>query len=469
MGDEMMSEKRGGSISEEDLSAVAQRYKTTTVLNLLQEVGQVQDVMIDWYAMVKHTKTGITNPREYQMLWRHLAYREPLIEEFEDDFKPLDDDSDLEYELEAFPTVSKDASAEAAAYVKVLIASDSSSESCIEKGLVMEAPLMINIPKDKSTPPPSSDESTQLASSTGGVNITVPVFVPTQVVPPVLSGETLDTTNTCQNSNFPSRRKRKPWSAQEDRSLFDAVQICGEGNWANISKGDFKGERTASQLSQRWSIIKKRHTNSNMKTGPQLSEVQLAARHALNMALDKPGGATFSNKPVQPTMAEPPSAATLRQNQSQADPKRLFPRPLASGPDAVKAAAVAAGARIATQSAAAVILKAQLKSAIHINKMGNGTSRPPVARMGGPRERYSSISPHGPRPNLGSGHGNSNVGPVVQTTGPHGGLQVKPSGPPSPVESVKEEQVVVSESLQKMNLESDLKDQEEKVVPTCLS
>lgn len=109
---------------------------------------------------------------------------------------------------------------------------------------------MINIPKDKSTPPPSSDESTQLASSTGGVNITVPVFVPTQVVPPVLSGETLDTTNTCQNSNFPSRRKRKPWSAQEDRSLFDAVQICGEGNWANISKGDFKGERTASQLSQ---------------------------------------------------------------------------------------------------------------------------------------------------------------------------------------------------------------------------
>ncbi|XP_023750469.1 uncharacterized protein LOC111898827 isoform X2 [Lactuca sativa] len=437
MGDEMMSEKRGGSISEEDLSAVAQRYKTTTVLNLLQEVGQVQDVMIDWYAMVKHTKTGITNPREYQMLWRHLAYREPLIEEFEDDFKPL-----------------------------VLIASDSSSESCIEKGLVMEAPLMINIPKDKSTPPPSSDESTQLASSTGGVNITVPVFVPTQVVPPVLSGETLDTTNTCQNSNFPSRRKRKPWSAQEDRSLFDAVQICGEGNWANISKGDFKGERTASQLSQRWSIIKKRHTNSNMKTGPQLSEVQLAARHALNMALDKPGGATFSNKPVQPTMAEPPSAATLRQNQSQADPKRLFPRPLASGPDAVKAAAVAAGARIATQSAAAVILKAQLKSAIHINKMGNGTSRPPVARMGGPRERYSSISPHGPRPNLGSGHGNSNVG---RTTGPHGGLQVKPSGPPSPVESVKEEQVVVSESLQKMNLESDLKDQEEKVVPTCLS
>lgn len=52
-------------------------------------MGQVQDVMIDWYAMVKHTKTGITNPREYQMLWRHLAYREPLIEEFEDDFKPL--------------------------------------------------------------------------------------------------------------------------------------------------------------------------------------------------------------------------------------------------------------------------------------------------------------------------------------------------------------------------------------------
>ncbi|KAI3689182.1 hypothetical protein L2E82_47132 [Cichorium intybus] len=467
MDDKTMSEKTGGTISEEDVSVFTQRYTATTVITLLQEVGQVQDVKIDWNAMVKHTKTGITNPREYQMLWRHLAYREPLIGKLEDDVKPLDDDSDLEYELEAVPTVSNEASAEAAAYVKVLNATESLNDSCIEKGLFMEAPLMINIPKDKSTPPPSDD--TQPGSSMSGVNITVPVFVPTQVVPTVLTAESLDTTNTCANSNFPPRRKRKPWSADEDRELFAAVQRCGEGNWANMSKGDFKGDRTASQLSQRWNIIKRRQTTSNVKTSSQLSEAQLAARRALNMALDKPGidgikaasslgGTNFGNKPVQPTIPEPPPAATLQQNKFQPDPKRQFPRSqpfpkqLPTGPDAVKAAAVAAGARIATQSAAAVILKAQLKTAIHIKTVANVTGRPPVA----PIVRYSSISPNGPRSNLHLAHASPNVGPTVQVnqpTGPNGGHEVK------------DDHVAVSENLQKMKLESGLKDeqQEEKL------
>jgi len=52
------------------------------------------------------------------------------------------------------------------------------------------------------------------------------------------------------SGNFPPRRKRKPWSEAEDKELIAAVQKCGEGNWANILKGDFKGDRTASQLSQ---------------------------------------------------------------------------------------------------------------------------------------------------------------------------------------------------------------------------
>lgn len=56
-----------------------------TVLTVLQEVSQVQDVKIDWNELVKKTTTGITNAREYQMLWRHLAYHHGLLDKFDDD------------------------------------------------------------------------------------------------------------------------------------------------------------------------------------------------------------------------------------------------------------------------------------------------------------------------------------------------------------------------------------------------
>lgn len=50
------------------------------MLALLQEVAVVAEKKIDWKAMVKNTTTGISNPREYQMLWRHIAYRDDLID-----------------------------------------------------------------------------------------------------------------------------------------------------------------------------------------------------------------------------------------------------------------------------------------------------------------------------------------------------------------------------------------------------
>lgn len=34
---------------------------------------------MDWNELVKKTTTGITSAREYQLLWRHLAYRNPLL------------------------------------------------------------------------------------------------------------------------------------------------------------------------------------------------------------------------------------------------------------------------------------------------------------------------------------------------------------------------------------------------------
>ncbi|KVI06769.1 Homeodomain-like protein, partial [Cynara cardunculus var. scolymus] len=399
-------------------------HTATTVLALLQEVAQVQDAKIDWNALVKRTTTGITNPREYQMLWRHLAYRDPLVENLEEEAKPLDDDSDLEYELEAFPPVNNEALMEAAACVKVLIASGSACGSGLEKGLTIEAPLTINIPDGKSAGNPS--ENPQVASNVRGTNITVPVSVQKQPLPTVASTEGLDT-NGCASSSLPPRRKRKPWSAAEDMELFSAVQKCGEGNWANILKGDFKGDRTASQLSQRWNIIKKRNGNSNIRTGSQLSEVHLAARRALNMALDQPGldnlksssslgrtkSSITSNASARPIVADTPSTSTLPQDLACEDstPIKTFsktrpktsPKPLANGPDAVKAAAVAAGARIATQSAAAAILKQQLKSAIHIKTSVTGNTRT------SPGANFRDL--HSP---------NANVGPILNpsSTGP---------------------------------------------------
>ncbi|KAL4556474.1 hypothetical protein LXL04_039128 [Taraxacum kok-saghyz] len=362
MSEEPKKQKKG-TISEEDVSIILQRYTATTVLALLQEVAQVEEAKIDWNALVKRTMTGITNPREYQMLWRHLAYRESMLDNLEDESKPLDDESDLEYELEVSPSVNNEASMEAAACVKVLIASGSTSDSGLEKGLTIEAPLTINIPNGKSTGDPSENCN----------NITVPVSVKKQPVAVVGSSEGVEA-NGSGSGNLPPRRKRKPWSQAEDMELFAAVQKCGEGNWANILKGDFKGDRTASQLSQRWNIIKKRKENSNVKPGSQLSEVHLAARRALNMALDQPGVDSLKTSSSSSSIGRTkssitnntPSTTTREDSALIKNFPKTPPKSLLSGPDPVKAAAVAAGARIATQSAAAAILKQQLKSAIHI-------------------------------------------------------------------------------------------------------
>ncbi|MFS7949199.1 putative transcription factor MYB-HB-like family [Helianthus anomalus] len=425
---QMNKTSKKGIITEEDVSTILQRYTAPTVITLLQEVGQVQDAKIDWNSLVKRTKTGITNPREYQMLWRHLAYRDELVEKVEDQDKPLDDDSDLEYELEAYPTVNNEASVEAVACVKVLLASGSTRDSGLEKGLTVEAPLVINIPTSKSTG--NLSESQQGGNSIRGTNIAVPVCVQKQPLPSAAavvatSTEEVDKTNGGSGGgNLPPRRKRKPWSAAEDMELFAAVQKCGEGNWANIIKGDFKGDRTASQLSQRWNIIKKRkNVNPNVRTGAQLSEVHLAARRALNMALDQPVanslkassslGRTKSSiaslTSMRPIIPDAPSGPTaLQDHQSGEDtsvltktfPKILpktSPRSLINGPDPVKAAAVAAGARIATPSAAAAILKQQLKSAIHVNKTNISSFRdlhaPKVSR---PHDQVGPVVPLNP-------------------------------------------------------------------------
>ncbi|XP_043713388.1 uncharacterized protein LOC122661935 isoform X2 [Telopea speciosissima] len=426
--------KKKGLIKEEDVSVILQRYTATTIIALIQEVAQFADVKIDWNSLVKKTSTGISNAREYQMLWRYLAYSHTLLDKSEDGAEPLDDDSDLEYDLEAFPPVSSETAIEAAACAKVLTASGLPSDSGVPNQSTIEAPLTINIPN--------------------GANITVPVSVQKQPLATVTTAEGLDV-NGSANVSMPARRKRKLWTAEEDMELIAAVQKCGEGNWANILKGDFKGDRTASQLSQRWAIIRKRQANSNLgvvsNSGSQLSEAQLAARRAVSLALNMPMmdglstacsvAAMNSNPPssssLPPASAEAspasntPMEATTKSaigsNSSQAQQSQQPPHQIAGslqtgasnstprsrvslkktstppvkpalGPNPmVQAAAVAAGARIATPSTAASLLKAaQSKNAVHIRPGGNSLIKTSVASGTKPL----TTSHAGPRPNV---------------------------------------------------------------------
>ncbi|RVW65558.1 hypothetical protein CK203_033158 [Vitis vinifera] len=121
----------------------------------------------------------------------------------------------------------------------VLIASSLPSDSSLPNSSMVEAPLTINIPCGQSSRAPS--EYSRLSGSMQGTNITIPVSVQ--------KSEGFDA-NGSTSGSLPARKKRKPWSSDEDKELIAAVQKCGEGNWANILKGDFKGDRSASQLSQ---------------------------------------------------------------------------------------------------------------------------------------------------------------------------------------------------------------------------
>ncbi|KAK4758351.1 hypothetical protein SAY87_019652 [Trapa incisa] len=213
------------SASEEDIATLLQRYSEATVLTRLQEVANFSGANIDWERLVKTSSTGISDAREYQMLWRHLAYRGALLDGLEDDAKPLDDDRDLEFDLEVTPAVSHETSAEVAACVKTI--ADNAS---------FEASLTRNALNSQSSR--GCSESLQTPSGTA--------------VPNSVQGQPLPTFSCAGGvyGTMAQKKKRKPWSKAEDLELIAAVQKFGEGNWANTLKGDYKGDRTASQLSQ---------------------------------------------------------------------------------------------------------------------------------------------------------------------------------------------------------------------------
>lgn len=376
-----------GFVTEDDMSTLLQRYTAFTMLTLLQEVGQVNGSKIDWNDLVKKTATGITSAREYQMVWRHLAYRKVLLDKFDDNAQPMDDDSDLEYELESFPPVSSEASTEAAAWGKVFIASGALRDSNMSNGNTVEASLTIQIPNGQTS-------GTVAANSLQGISafgkkLTVPVTVQTQPMPSVSAAEGLDTSGPA-SANLP-RRRRKAWTGAEDMELITAVQKYGEGNWANILKTDFKGDRTASQLSQRWATIRKQHVMM-VGNGSHLSEAQLAARHAVSMAfrdnvraacpISPNAGTNSGSGPSNSShFAAADVASAGPQPKHQQDlvpskpiiPKIPLPKPAINPDLMVKTAAMAASSRVATHSGAAASLqKAALsKKGVHI--MPGGT------------------------------------------------------------------------------------------------
>ncbi|XP_047968883.1 CUE domain-containing protein C354.10-like isoform X2 [Salvia hispanica] len=409
----MVDKSKKSTISEDDMSAVLQRYSLNTVLALLQEVDQAAaGVKINWREVVKNSATGISGAREYQMLWRHLTYGEPLIDHLDNDAEPLDDDSDLEHEVEPLPAVGREASVEAAACVNVLIASGYPNNPQPPNNSTIEAPLTINIPNTKAVCA-SSDDSHLSDIIRGTKNVTISVSVPKQPLSSGVSGEKR-LNDEVTEVNPPSRKRRRSWTLEEDTKLTASVQNHGERNWENIARGDFKNDRTASELSHRWYILRKKQGNTKGSTSSQPPETQLAAAHrAMNLALDRPMSdnlKSVSHKAAAgiKVQHQPPKASASPADQpfprvGPSKPQMLASRPsvnpISDTDSMIKAAAVAAGARIATPTDASSLIEAarsqnvvhittgsighQLPSNVHFIR--NGLAKAPISTYSAPK------------------------------------------------------------------------------------
>ncbi|KAJ6842066.1 uncharacterized protein M6B38_303490 [Iris pallida] len=327
--------------------------------------------------------------------------------------------------------MSAEVSAQAAASAKVLMASSlpsnigSTKESAGKGRLTLER---YNGQASCSTP-----DREQPARFACGKSIT-PVTLHRQAVSTGTFAEGSDG-NEAADSTLATKKKRKLWTEEEDKELIAAVQKYGEGNWVNILKGDFKHDRTASQLSQRWSILKKRPSNSNPggannSSNTTQSEAMLAVREAVSSALKMPmarslpatcTGASVSltqsnNAKISSTISEaspattvsPPRAsnslpqpvnqaashkgASTPQNNSQTTAKsKAAPKKPPVGPNPlIQAAAFAAGGRIVAPSTAATLLKAAQSKNVHIM---NGGARLMPSNKGRPQPNYRHTRP----------------------------------------------------------------------------
>ncbi|KAL2924643.1 Phosphopantetheine adenylyltransferase [Bienertia sinuspersici] len=382
-----MVDAKKGVVTEEDIYTLLQRYSASTVLALLREVSQFPDVKIDWKVLVKETKTGIKSAREYQMLWRHLAYRQPLVQNLGSEDQPLDDDSDLEYDLEACPPVSGETAMEAAKMCEGASSGSLDEFNIPNSSTADGAGLNVNL-SNVSSENLHVQKQAQAAGTFDGVDV-----------------------NGSMNN-----RKRKTMSEEEDLELITAVQKYVRGVGQLSLKEILRGI-------ERWNIIRKKQGTLNVggaKTaGRQLTEAQLATRHALDMAFkDKlsTGCGTVGSGTAGTNIAKSSASnIDLPAPRSTAQPSQPQPSavtsitsvktaPAASLPtssqkktvqpsvnvDFIQATAVAVGARIVNPSDADPLLKGvkavQSNNAVHISggdpliktsAAGNSTPLPP--------------------------------------------------------------------------------------------
>ncbi|CAO2838250.1 unnamed protein product [Amaranthus hypochondriacus] len=375
----MADKPKKGLITEEDVCTILQRYPASTVLALLKEVNQLEDVNIDWHALIEKTETGIKSAREYQMLWRFLAYRHPLIDYISPDESPLDDESDLEFEVEC-PNVSTVDAMDASNCVKVLTSGAHKSRTPNNS--------MFEVSKASSENPQIQKRSQAAGTLVGG---------------PEANGST--------SHNL---KKRKHLSEEEDLELIP-----------NAKKGETKGEKSIQRF-QKPNNIRKKPVSHNT-AGVQPPDID-AARHALKMALkDSPTGAgtAGSNNSVKISA----SKRNLSAVKVSGVPSQQQPSPFASagasgkaapigslskfssqkkalhssvGEDPIQAAAVAAGARIGSDSDAASLRKAELL--VKTSGAGNSSPLPPNVHFictglaqtptpGSQQTRHSAVGP----------------------------------------------------------------------------
>ncbi|EMS60843.1 Telomeric repeat-binding factor 1 [Triticum urartu] len=317
---------------------------------LLQEVAQhTERRSINWRALVAKTATGITSAREYQMLWRYIAYGHDFVENVEDGSpQPLGDESDLECEIEPSPKPSNEAAAEASRFAKVSLHGSGATQLVADRhswcfdhnqtarmlpGVLLQRELnvvilhqmtkttlfcirwktlrilmygpsreqgsshransdvpLLNTPNEK-IPRVSSDK--QLAQSHRLTNGTGPVSNSKQAPHTGLSPDSFD-------GNGPHNKKTKKtkaWTKDEDAELMAGVHKCGEGNWLDIlRKYNFDSTRTYGQLSQRWAVISRRQATTKpakakpVTGGYDMKATQKAFFMALDMPMGKPGG-----------------------------------------------------------------------------------------------------------------------------------------------------------------------------------
>uniref|UniRef100_A0A0D9VGY9 Uncharacterized protein n=1 Tax=Leersia perrieri TaxID=77586 RepID=A0A0D9VGY9_9ORYZ len=430
--------KRKRSFSEDDAYLVLHRYQPATILTMMQEMGKhVQPGRrgIDWRALVRRTSTGITSPREYQMLWRHFAYGHELVESVVPGALPLEDDSDLECDIEIVPTPGNEALAEATSFAKSII-SGSSREQASGQRVNSEANAL-NTQNEKIVRVPSDK---QLVPSQGLTNGTGPV---SSLKQPSNAGSSSDPFES--NGHAKKKKKPKPWSKEEDGELAAGVQKYGEGKWQDIlDEYRFDSSRSYLQLQQRWAFICKRqgstkpanHKPVNATSSEDLNAAKKTYMMFIDMPMKKKSGPQHSvqhNAPmftttpeVKPAVASlplpspspvvpvpspspvvlapspspvvpaptpspppqlqqapaqsapPPSKVSNASNKTRNNSKKQVaqPSPVNNGPLSLQAIAFAAGGRIATPSVATNLLKAaQSTKAVHIRSRGTGSSK----------------------------------------------------------------------------------------------